>query len=61
MINTTVSEFIGHFIALVTRVPFDPAPFYLVTQSGLVECLPQIDIFYGRFARGLPTFRFPTR
>ena len=31
MFNTPVSEFIGHFIALMTRVPFDPAPFYLVT------------------------------
>jgi hypothetical protein len=31
MFDTTVSEFIGHFISLVTRVPFDPTPFYLVT------------------------------
>jgi hypothetical protein len=61
MINTTVRKLVGHFIALVTCVAFDPAPFYLVTQSGLIQCLPQIDVLDRCFASSLPTFGLPTR
>lgn len=54
-----VGELVGHFVAGVAGVAFDPLPVDGVAARKLVEFLPEVAVLHWFFLRGFPAVFFP--